>query len=110
MVSRRTGVRNVRMASPARLKRGLRFQIRLQVFQQHREATPAAAAALTWGERLACSITLTQLPQLAHTESSSTSSVRTGSEPRTTCLRDPASQRSPAGRERGGAALAEAHR
>lgn len=44
--------------------------------------------------KLDISMTVTEFPQLAHTESSNTSSVRTGSVPRLTHLRDLGSQRS----------------
>lgn len=40
------------------------------------------------------STTVTEFPQLAHTESSNTNSVRTGSEPRLTHLQESGSQRS----------------
>lgn len=40
------------------------------------------------------SMTVTEFPQLAHTESSNTNSVRTGSEPRLTHLQESGSQRS----------------
>lgn len=43
------------------------------------------------------SMTVTEFPQLAHTESSNTNSVRTGSEPRLTHLRESGSQRSSGG-------------
>lgn len=39
-------------------------------------------------------MTVTELPQLAHTESSNTNSVRTGSEPRLTHRQESGSQRS----------------
>lgn len=51
--------------------------------------------SFTWDARLDLSMTVTALPQLAHTESSSTSSVRTGREPRLIRLWESASQRSP---------------
>lgn len=48
----------------------------------------------TWVERLDMSITVTEFPQLAHTESSNTNSVRTGCEPRLTHPWESAFQRS----------------
>lgn len=45
------------------------------------------------------SMTVTEFPQLAHTESSNTNSARTGSEPRFTHLQESGSQRSSEGKK-----------
>lgn len=63
-------------------------QGKLLNFPSHKPNKP-----LTWVVKLGMSITVTEFPQLAHIESSKTSSALTGSEPRQTRVGEAASQR-----------------